>query len=53
MSISLSRVLNKKEERLIGQMSFGFEWEGLLAFGIKISVTSRQIVGMWFRARQP
>jgi len=28
-------------------------WEGLPAFGIKISLTSSHLVGMWFRARQP
>jgi len=53
MSISLSRVFNKKEERLIGRESFGLVWEGLPAFGIKITLTSSHLVGMWFRARQP
>jgi len=49
MSISLSRVFNKKEERLIGRLV----WEGLPAFGIKITLTSSHLVGMWFRTRQP
>jgi len=37
VSISLSKVFNKKEERLIGRKSFGLVWEGLPAFGIKIN----------------
>jgi len=53
MSISLSRVFNKKEERLIGRKSFGLVWEGLPAFGIKITLTSNYLVGMWFSTRQP
>jgi len=53
MSISLSRVFNKKEERLIGQKAFGLVWEGLPAFGIKIALTSSHLVGILFRARQP
>jgi len=28
-------------------------WEGLPAFGIKITLTSSHLVGIWFRARQP
>jgi len=32
VSISLSRVFNKKEERLIGRKSFGLVWEGFAAF---------------------
>jgi len=28
-------------------------WEGLQAFGIKITLTSSHLVGIWFRARQP
>jgi len=46
MSISLSRVFNKKEERLIGRKSFVMVWEGLPAFGIKITLTSSHLVGM-------
>jgi len=53
VSISLSKVFNKKEERLIGPKSFGLVWEGLPAFGIKITLTSSHPVGIWFRARQP
>jgi len=53
MSVSLSRVFKKKEERLIGRKSFGLVWEGLPAFGIKITLTSSHLVGMWFRTRQP
>jgi len=53
VSISLSRVFSKKEERLLGQKSFGLVWEGLPAFGIKITLTSSHLVGIWFRARQP
>jgi len=53
ISISLSRFFNKKEERLIGRKSFGLVFEGLPAFGIKITLTSSHIVGIWFRARQP
>jgi len=46
MSISLSRVFNKKEERLIGRKSFVLVWEGSPAFGIKITLTSSHLVGM-------
>jgi len=53
VSISLSRVFNKKEKRLIGRKSFGLVWEGLPAFGRKITLTSSHLVGIWFRARQP
>jgi len=53
MSTSFSRVFNKKEERLIGRKSFGLVWESLPAFGIKITLTSSHLVGIWFRARQP
>jgi len=53
VSISLSRVFNNKEERLIGRKYFGLVWEGLPAFGIKITLTSSHLVGIWFRARQP
>jgi len=53
VSISLSKFFNRKEERLIGRKSFGLEWEGLPAFGIKITLTSSHLVGIWFRARQP
>jgi len=53
MSIAFFRVFNKKEERLIGRKSFGLVWEGLPAFGIKITLTSSHLVGMWFRAKQP
>jgi len=52
-SISLSRVFNKKKERLIGRKSFGLVWEGLSAFGIKITLTSSHLVGMWFSTRKP
>jgi len=48
VSISLSRVFNKKEERLIGRKSFGLVWEGLPAFGIKITLTSSHLDGMLF-----
>jgi len=48
-----SRVFSKKEERLIGRKSFGLVWEGLPAFGIKITLTSSHLDGIWFRARQP
>jgi len=44
MSISLFRVFNVKEVRLI---------EGLPAFGIKITLTSSHLVGMWLGTRQP
>jgi len=44
VSISLSRVFNKKEERLIGRKSFGLVWEVLPAFGIKITLTSSHLV---------
>jgi len=50
MSISLSRVFNKKEERLFGRKSFELVWEGLPAFGIKITLTSTHLVGMWYKA---
>jgi len=53
VSISLSRVFSKKEERLIWRKSFVLVWEGLPAFGIKITLTSSHIVGMWFIERQP
>jgi len=53
VSISPSRVFNEKEERLIKRESFGLVWEGLPAFGIKITLTSSHLVGIWFRARQP
>jgi len=53
VSISLSRVFIKKEETLIGRKSFGLVWEGLPALGIKITLTSSHLVGIWFRARQP
>jgi len=52
ISISLSRVFNKKEERLIVRKFFALVWEGLPAFGIKITLTSSHLVGMWLRARQ-
>jgi len=39
MSISHSRVFNKREDRLIGRKSFELVWEGLPAFGIKITLT--------------
>jgi len=51
--VSLSRVFNKKKERLIGRKSFWLVWKGLSAFGIKITLTSTHLVGMWFRIRQP
>jgi len=53
VSINLSRVFIKMEERLLGWKSIGLVWEGLPAFGIKITLTSSHIVGIWFRARQP
>jgi len=53
MSISLSRVFNKREERLIGRKSFWVMWEGLPAFGINITITSSHLDEMWFGARQP
>jgi len=53
VSISLSRVFSKKEERLIGRKCFGLVWESVPAFGIKITLTSSHLVGIWFRARQP
>jgi len=53
VSISVSRVFSKKEERLIGRKSFGLVWEALPAFGIKITLTSSHLVGIRFRARQP
>jgi len=52
LSISLSRVFNEKEERLIGPKSFGLVWESFPAFGVKITLTSSHIVGIWFKARQ-
>jgi len=33
VSIILSMVFNKKDERLIGRKSFGLVWEGLPVFG--------------------
>jgi len=46
-------VFNKKERRLIGRKSFWLVWEGLPAFGIKITLTFSHLVGMWLRKRQP
>jgi len=52
MSISHPRVFTKKEERPFGRKSFGLVWEGMPAFGIKITLTSSHLVVMWF-TRQP
>jgi len=46
MSISLSKVFNKKEERLFGRCWVG---EGELA-GIQITLASSHLDGMWFSA---